>query len=250
MRSKWDKSGNRGEATGPEKNGTAVRATRQGGATAEYTAGNQTSSGKLTVFFAQNRRTEQRQQLRAHIPKGRQTRIVIFSDRHNIVATGGNIFPIQAEKLAYQSARPVAPYSRTDPAGHGQSQSPGRSTFFSPPYKEDKRSREQSAAAVTATREILFPGQPVFAVESQTVNFLRPLARRRRKISRPAGVLMRARNPWTLLRLILLGLYVLFIGTSLCILSFCQNFPAGEHFPLSRRLPERGPSVLKQKKGT
>jgi hypothetical protein len=51
----------------------------------------------------------------------------------------------------------------------------------------------------------------VFTAEGQTVNCLRPLARLRRKISRPAAVLMRARKPCTRLRLIRLGLYVLFM---------------------------------------
>lgn len=40
---------------------------------------------------------------------------------------------------------------------------------------------------------------------TDTVNFLRPLARRRLITLRPPGVAMRARKPWVRLRLILLG---------------------------------------------
>jgi hypothetical protein len=157
------------------------------------------------------RPAKQGQQFRAHIAETRQTRVETPPDRHDIIAAAGDVFPAQAENFADQPACPVAPYGRADFAGHGQAQPPRQVLVLSLPHKEYERSREQTAAGVEAEREGLLPGQSVFAAEGQTVNCLRPLARRRRKISRPAAVRMRARKPCTRLRLIRLGLYVLFM---------------------------------------
>lgn len=49
---------------------------------------------------------------------------------------------------------------------------------------------------------------------TETVNLFRPLARRRDKTARPSFVAMRARNPWVVLRRLLLGWYVRFITNS------------------------------------
>lgn len=50
-----------------------------------------------------------------------------------------------------------------------------------------------------------FFGKPVFFQQNYADKRLRPRALRALKIARPARVLMRARNPWARLRLILLG---------------------------------------------
>src|SRR5690606_38276921 len=79
-------------------------------------------------------------------------------------------------------------------------------------YWADTRRRAVGGKSLGGTGGSLFTarqaaaGKP--AATRQTARRARPLARRRARILRPSAVFMRARKPWSRLRLRLLGWYV------------------------------------------
>jgi hypothetical protein len=160
-------------------------------------------------------KAEQREKLIAHRAKRKRARLKATLRNYNVIASRTDAGLFQAEKFPYQSARPVAPNSRAAFPGNGHAQTPRQIRLFPPQRKNDKRAGKKASARRITTQKFFPISQTAFRSEFQTVNFLRPLARLRFKISRPAAVLMRARKPCVRLRLMRLGWYVLFM---ICLL--------------------------------
>jgi hypothetical protein len=76
-------------------------------------------------------------------------------------------------------------------------------------HRQEARSRSQVIPAAEPFVAAFF-GHGAYFLGTLTVSFLRPLRRRRRRTSRPAGVLMRFRKPWVRFRLFRCGWKVLF----------------------------------------
>jgi hypothetical protein len=76
-------------------------------------------------------------------------------------------------------------------------------------YRQETGSRSQAIPTAESFVAACVAHQAYF-LGTLTVSFLRPLRRRRRSTSRPAGVLMRFRKPWVRLRLFRCGWKVLF----------------------------------------
>jgi hypothetical protein len=76
-------------------------------------------------------------------------------------------------------------------------------------HRQETGSRSQAIPTAESFVAACVAHQAYF-LGTLTVSFLRPLRRRRRSTSRPAGVLMRFRKPWVRLRLFRCGWKVLF----------------------------------------
>lgn len=117
-----------------------------------------------------------------------------FRDDH-IIASARDKGLSKAERLSYQPLQAVAPYGRTGFSGHRHTQAKGQFRLFSGPDKKHEAARKVTPAFTVATQKIRALRQSALAGKVQTANLFRPLARLRRRISRPAGLDMRARNP-------------------------------------------------------
>lgn len=158
---------------------------------------------------------QQRQQFRIDLRQGKGARFKPpFGHDDNIKTRRKGLLP-KADTFPDESAHTVAPNGIPRFFADRRAQPPRIVPSGAIGNKENKIFREKTAAFIVTMYKLRPLGQPVSAGEAQTVNFLRPLARLRRIISRPAAVLMRARNPCTRFRLILLGWYVLFMDSSL-----------------------------------
>lgn len=128
-----------------------------------------------------------------------------FGHDHIIVAVGHKELHLP-ETFPDEPPHAVTPDSRPAFSGHGRPKAPGQGRFFPGNSKENKAGRKKTAALFVAMQKFGAAAQSVLAQGCPyTASLLRPLARLRRKISRPATVAMRALKPWVLLRLILLG---------------------------------------------
>ncbi len=132
----------------------------------------------------------------------------------NNVALLGQARLVQSEKLTHHALDPVTHNRAPGFARHGKSQAP-YAAVLTVTDKYHELFRVMTAARIVATQKIGPSAQPVSRFEGQTANLFRPLARLRRRMALPLGVLMRSRKPCVLLRLIRLGWYVLFMKVSL-----------------------------------
>lgn len=148
---------------------------------------------------------QQGQKLRCDIGSAYHAWVQTALRCHDIIISGRNGRLVEPETFPHESFDPVAPDSRSNLPGYGEAQPPLRGRFFPYQREQDEITGKVTLPVFVAAYKVGPPRQPVRMRKTQTANLLRPLARRRRRISRPAGVLMRARNPCTRLRLIWLG---------------------------------------------
>ncbi len=116
-----------------------------------------------------------------------------FWHDHN-VAPGRQARLVQPEKLANHALDPVAKDRASCFAGHGESETPN-TTVIPIAHEKDEMFRIVATAGIVAKQYLGSPAHTVLRRLSHTASLLRPLARLRRRMARPLGVLMRSRKP-------------------------------------------------------
>jgi hypothetical protein len=127
------------------------------------------------------------------------------------------IVPTQTKKLPHHALYPIAPHGVAVFSRYRKPESPLTGPRAGIHRKKNKIPRKNAPPHIVTIEKIRPPNKPAGAGKrmsafslhgafpNQTERRLRPLARLRRSTARPPGVLMRARKPWLLFRLILLG---------------------------------------------
>ncbi len=150
------------------------------------------------------KRTEQRQKFLPGNGERKFQRMQRPLGNDNNVISLRQMRLIESEKLTHHTPDPVTHNRAPGFARHGKPQAP-QAAVFAVTRKYHELLRVVTTPRIVAKQKIGPSAQPVSGLEGQTANFFRPLARLRRRMALPFGVLMRSRKPCVLLRLIRLG---------------------------------------------